>query len=368
MKKSIKLLHVSNMYPSSGHTTYGIFVKRFEDAVESQGVVIAARSVISGKGRSAVTKAVKYLRFYASILWNVATTTYDVLYVHYISNSSPLLFFLKPFIKKPFVVNFHGGDLLLITGLEKYTAPITEKLIRKANLLVVPSGYFREEVVRRYNIPVNRIHVYPSGGVDTGVFRPLDRTSLRVKYGLEGLFVFGFVSRIDKGKRWDAFLRSVQAFGQRNPDLPFKAVVVGNGLELSAFLALAKQLELNERLLFLGEQAHDELPAIYNVLDALVFATDNESLGLVGIEGMACGTIVLGSYVGGIQSYLVDGENGFALHNEDDDSIVRNLERVFRLTPTERELLRERGFATAAQFDAQLVTSQLSDALRSLVK
>jgi glycosyltransferase involved in cell wall biosynthesis len=366
MNKVLRLLNISNMYPSAGHRTYGIFVKRFEDAIESQGLVISARAIISGKGRSVLIKTAKYLKFYWSIFWQVAGRNYDIVYVHYVSNSSPVLFMIRPFMKKPFVVNFHGGDLLLVTGLEKYTEGITSGLIRNADLLVVPSGYFKEEVMSKFKTPPSKIHVYPSGGIDLDAFRPLDRVVMSKKYDVEGMFVFGFVARIDRGKRWADFLLSIKQFAERNPNVPFRAVVVGNGLEIEAFHQLAASLQLGNNLLFLGERDHAVLPEIYNVMDAFVFATDNESLGLVGIEAMACGAIVIGSYVGGVRSYLENGVNGFAIDNSE-GSIVEKIEEVYRLSPERKQQIRERGFETARDFDARKVTLDLANSLRALV-
>ena len=48
-------------------------------------------------------------------------------------------------------------------------------------------------------------------------------------------------------------------------------------------------------------------------MDLLIFSSSRtgESLGLTGIEAMACGVPVIGSDIGGIASYVENGSNGW---------------------------------------------------------
>lgn len=47
-------------------------------------------------------------------------------------------------------------------------------------------------------------------------------------------------------------------------------------------------------------------------MDLFVFPTQlEESLGLVGLEAMACGVPVIGSCIGGLTDYIEEGTNGF---------------------------------------------------------
>src|SRR5258706_2247762 len=124
-----RIFNISNMYPATDHPTYGIFVKKFEEAIERENFIVSCRSVISGKGRTIPSKLIKYLKFYVSITVNLIKDDYDLIYVHYVSNSSPLLFLLQGLIKKPVGINFHGGDLLRLTGFEKYTPFFLKKII-----------------------------------------------------------------------------------------------------------------------------------------------------------------------------------------------------------------------------------------------
>jgi len=362
-----KILTISNLYPSLEHPTYGIFVKKFEEAIENENFVISDRAVISGRGRTVITKMIKYLRLYSSILIKVICNNYDLIYIHYISNSSPVLFFVARFLKRPIVINFHGGDLLQISGLERFTNWITTKVIKRAQLLVVPSMYFKDEVIDKYGVNESLVHVYPSGGIDLRRFQPLNREEAKKELHVSGWWVIGFVARIERGKRWDVFLRGIYQFAGKYPELKFKALIVGTGNQVEALLQLVKDLKIGNYVMFLGERDHRELPTIYNAMDVFAFITENESLGLVGLEAMACGTPVIASLVGGINGYLLDGVNGIGMKSLDELELREKIEYYYHLEPEKLESIRVNAMRTAEEIEAGKVTKSLARRLHSLI-
>jgi len=356
------------MYPSRDHISFGIFVKKFEEAIESENFVVCRRSVISGRGKTVLSKLAKYAKFYASIGYNLLTNDYDILYVHYLSNSAPVLFLLQWLIKKPFVVNFHGGDLMNWSGLEKYTKEITRRMAKRATLVVVPSDYFKEEVVRKFGISNDKICVYPSGGVNRTLFAPnKDAVLLRSEWKLTDSFVIGLVSRIDQGKRWDVFVDAIAVLAHNNPTIKWKAIIVGNGPQVDTFCKRIKELGIEGQVLFLGEKDHRDLPMIYNLMDIFVFPTDNESLGLVGLEAMSCGIPVVAPFVGGIKSYLKDDVNGYCLGSLDKVSLANTLLKFVGLSEGDKNRLKKGALLMGEKFDSVDVTKSIAERLTLIV-
>lgn len=62
----MKILLISNMYPSSEQPVFGIFVKNFEEGIVRNGGLVC-KSVISGKGKSKLEKIFKYINFFFSV-------------------------------------------------------------------------------------------------------------------------------------------------------------------------------------------------------------------------------------------------------------------------------------------------------------
>ena len=90
-------------------------------------------------------------------------------------------------------------------------------------------------------------------------------------------------------------------------------IVVGDGSQREDYYSLVKKMELENRIIYRPLLKQTELVYIYNALDLFVFPTfrESESLGLVGLEAMACECVVLTSDKYGPASYIRDGINGF---------------------------------------------------------
>ena len=56
-----------------------------------------------------------------------------------------------------------------------------------------------------------------------------------------------------------------------------------------------------------------------------MFPNKKESLGLVGIESLACGVPIIGSNIPGIQSYLVDNFNGLLFKSGNIEDLSKKL-------------------------------------------
>jgi len=87
-----------------------------------------------------------------------------------------------------------------------------------------------------------------------------------------------------------------------------------------------------------------------------VLPTLYETFALVCLEAMASGLPVLASPVGGIEDYLVDGENGFYMQR-DHKEIAAKLDRVLG-DPVLHARIREHGLITAQDYAWEKIARQ----------
>ena len=75
----------------------------------------------------------------------------------------------------------------------------------------------------------------------------------------------------------------------------------------------AETLGISDLIDFRGSVEQSDLKYYYSAADIFVLPSHYESFGLVALEAMACGTPVVASRVGGIPSFLDDGNVGYLI-------------------------------------------------------
>jgi glycogen synthase len=123
-----------------------------------------------------------------------------------------------------------------------------------------------------------------------------------------------FVGRFVTDKGLPVLLRALALLGKCG--LRPALTVVGYGPEEAAWRHLSADLGLVEQVNFIGVKRGNELAEILNAHKVLVVPSLwNEPFGVVALEGMACGCMVVGSAGGGLKDAI--GPGGFTFPNGD---------------------------------------------------
>jgi glycosyltransferase involved in cell wall biosynthesis len=352
---------ISNAYPSEYDNVYGIFIRNFKESLEELGVNFIKCAFIKGKPKSVFHKIVSYIKLYFKIITNIFKKEIDLIYVHYPSQVAPILFVVLPFISKKLIINYHGNDIIKSNGIERLFFPMVKIMARNAVLNVVPSQYFKDIAITRLLIDSDKIFVSPSGGINADVFfKEKNQAKLN-----EVKTIFGFVSRIEENKGWDDFLDALFLLKKQNLK-NFKAIIVGSGIEESLFMEKVKSLGLSDFIEHKKNLSQNQLRAIYNDMSVFIFPTrrEAESLGLVGLEAMACGVPVIGSNIGGLTTYIVDNYNGFTFKAGDIEMLAKKMFEFHNLK--NRDYLTNGALETAKAYDKKETALKLFKKLKSL--
>ena len=348
----MKVLVISNIYPSRKAPYYGSFVKEFVRQIKADRRVNRVDcALLRGWHSGVMVKLWLYMKYYLSIFYHLVFFDYDLVYIHLITHSTLPVWIVSKFKRLNLVFNIHGEDLLVKTSLSNCLLRFAIPLLYKSKNVVVPSFYFQSVVMEKLpRLDADKIIVSPSGGVSRRFFGA-PRT-----YSGKTCFKVGYVSRIDRGKGWDVLLEAVKQIGEQ---ASVEVDIVGGGYEVEQLKAKMLNSGL-KNVNYVGPIAHDDLPMFYASLDLFVFPTLlEESLGLVGIEAMAAGVPVVASRIGGIQDYLCDGRNGFFFKPGDARDLAVMIREFLLLPAGGKEQMSRMAIETAWRYRAQNVSDEL---------
>lgn len=361
----VSILLISNIYPSSDQQYFGIFVKNIENLLRESGFIVNL-SVKYGNPRSFIVKLWRYILFFINSVYKGLSSNYDIIYVHYIAHSAIPALIVKLFKNKiKMISHIHGGDIL---NEPKIFKVFTSLALNISDLVIVPSDYFKHLLIDKFNIKKEEIKISPSGGVDISLFKVLEVSRKEFVEGYRGELILGFISRIDKGKGWDVFLQAINNL-RKELNQPLRGVIIGDGEEVDSMLLLKSKLNLNEVVDYLGPKKQDELPYFYNCFDLFIFPTERaaESLGLVGLEAMACGVPVIGGRIGGIVTYIKDGRNGYTFTPGSVNDLCKKIILFCSLSKEEKGKMRKFARKTVFKYDSSKVSNSLKEIFMNLL-
>lgn len=346
-----KILLISNMYPDKNNKHYGIFVKNVEELLINNGYIVD--KVIMFKTKNKYIKLIKYILFHLKVIFKGLFNKYDYLYVHFASHSSLGAVFVKK-IKKNInlVINCHGNDVIYDLDEEKNNVKRSHKYLKYADKVVVPSNFFKQLMIDEYHIKENQIYIYPSGGVDTNKFIKKDKIECKkiCKLDLNSRYI-GYISRIEKHKGWDIFIKAINELNKDNKLEGLKFLIVGSGIEENKMFEMIDNYKLKKYIEVRKMVYQDELVDIYNSLDIFVFPSyRKESLGLVGLEAMSCETLVITGDKYGPTDYIKDNVNGF-MFSIDNDNLKDKIIEIINKSSEEKENIRKNARLTALEYD-----------------
>ena len=127
--------------------------------------------------------------------------------------------------------------------------------------------------------------------------------------------------------------------------------IYGDGPERSKLEQLAASNEVTKTSVrFHGLISHDKVADIMANSDIFAMVSTGETFGLVYLEAMASGDIVIASRHEGIDGIVIDGKNGFIVDPNNLDELVQCMKNIFNLNDTDYTEISRNANLTAMEF------------------
>ncbi|MFO1498402.1 MAG: glycosyltransferase family 4 protein [Verrucomicrobiota bacterium] len=226
-------------------------------------------------------------------------------------------------------------DSLLPVKFVSYTAKKRElELNRRFDQLIVVSRYMRQELL--------------GNGFSPGQIRVLAPVpamgdqAIRSSFSDRNLILFA--GQIIRGKGVDVLLEALSLV-----TLPFECRIVGDGNHRAYCERLCRKLGLSKRVTFHGFVPQPALIQFYRECSVVaVSSVWPEPIGTIGLEAMRYALPIVAFDAGGIEDWLLDGQNGYLVSWMDRRQFATRLEQLLADKPLARSM-GERGCQLAAE-------------------
>jgi glycosyltransferase involved in cell wall biosynthesis len=186
----------------------------------------------------------------------------------------------------------------------------------------------RDDLVAR-GIPRGNIEViYP--GIDTVGYTPAPDPGARAS-----IPTFAYLGRLKKYKGVHHVIHAFARMSRRDAVLE----IAGAGDYRPALEALARSLDLGDRVRFLGRISESEKLQLLRRAWGLVFASPKEGWGITNLEAAACATPVVASNSPGIRESVRHGETGYLVPHGDATAMAGAIDKL----AASRELVEQLG-------------------------
>jgi len=265
------------------------------------------------------------------LLWLLKREKPEAVYVHFVGIGSLYLLASRPFVNFRLIVTLHGDDVEGLPFRNRFNRWLLEKVCTSADFITACSTDLLKKgreicpLIRQKSMAIHN-------GLNLEDYQEIKRFEHRVPY----IFAAG---RFEQKKGFDVVIKAFRLL--REKGCGHDLVIAGDGPELENCMRLAERLAIpysppGERALhgrqsiaFWGWATREMMRSLLAGSQLLVVPSRREPFGLVVLEGLASGTAVVASNVGGIPEILSNG-CGLLVPPGDEVVLAEAMERVVR--------------------------------------
>ncbi|HEX3248382.1 MAG TPA: glycosyltransferase family 1 protein [Pyrinomonadaceae bacterium] len=217
---------------------------------------------------------------------------------------------------------------------------------RSASHVVTDSEYSRQDILRTYRLPPERVTTTPLAASTR--FNPVNDKRVLDKYGIDGDYILA-VGSIQPRKNIARLIRAYTLMLSQHRDSTPKLVIAGKYAWLfEDTIRAAAVSNANDKIVFTGYVPESDLPALYTGALCFAYPSYFEGFGIPLLEAMRCGTPTITSDRTCFPEVV--GDASLIIDPFDEQSIADGLWRMISDLAL-REQLRSRGFVQASLFD-----------------
>jgi teichuronic acid biosynthesis glycosyltransferase TuaC len=222
----------------------------------------------------------------------------------------------------PVVTYCRGSDIHSIAQ-NRMQGRLIAWSLRLADRVFSVSGALKRDVVA-LGVDPDHISVI-FNGIEPDRFTPIGIEEARGRLSLDaGGRLAVCVSRLSAEKGIDVLVEA--AARVKTPG--FRLVLVGGGPQRAQLEDQAGRLDIGDRVVFAGDQPHDDIPVWVAAGDVFVLGSRKEGYPNAVVEALACGRPVVATRVGGVPEIVTSDALGLVVDPEDPEALASAIDEA----------------------------------------
>ncbi|MBE7630241.1 N-acetyl-alpha-D-glucosaminyl L-malate synthase BshA [Tenacibaculum piscium] len=252
----------------------------------------------------------------------------EVLHVHYAIPHAYAAYMAKKMLQEKninikVVTTLHGTDITLVGSHPTYKTAV-EFSINQSDEVTTVSNSLKEDTLRLFNIKKDIKVIY--NFIDGEKYNQAHQGECkRIALATPQEKIVTHVSNFRPVKRTQDVIK---IFNKIQKEIPSKLLMVGDGPERLKAENLAKKLNIEDKVLFLGNS--NEVAKILCYSDVFLLPSETESFGLAALEAMAAGTPVISTNCGGLPEVNIHGKTGYLSDLADVKDMAKNAIKILK--------------------------------------
>ncbi len=268
--------------------------------------------------------------------------------------------------RTPFIL-WSGSTAAELTLLRAMTKPIVKWLVQNATAWVAYGSRAKEYLVSlganadRTHLAYNTVELDAIASISTNT----DVASMRAQTNIRTKYVALYCGNLLDLKGVGDL---IEAFAEIAPAHDVTLLFVGSGKHEAKYRERVRALGIEDRVVFAGFAARDDVPRYYAMSDVLILPSRSEVWGLVINEALACGVPVIATDACGAAPDLIQHEvNGFVVPSRNVDALAKAIAQFFA-QPERHSAMRDAARASIAPFTIDRAAGAFVDAVRCALR
>lgn len=242
-------------------------------------------------------------------------------------------------------------------------------IYRRADLILVQNARFADKIVA-FGVARDRIATLPNGA--PALFRPITEADVPARIAdlvPRGRRTIMFAGNIGESQDFDTIIDAALLLPF---DCPVRIVIVGSGRDEARVRARVTAAGIDDRFVFLGRHAEEDMPLFFACADAMLVSLRDEEIFALTIPSkvqcyLACGKPIVASVGGGTSDIVTDGACGIAVPPSDPIALSAAFAQIAALPDAQLSAMGERARAIfLADYALNAIIGKLEGALESV--